>query len=250
MSIDRRQFVTGLIASGAAVAVPSSASDAMQQAKPEGRPRAGPSEQWNTELDFRYAPHHSQATICFPDDPSKSIVGQAGDLRYQFPKALLVGMEDFGTVVEFSLAGFQDDKIVRQWMEAPRVPIVHTLIERRPAATLELIAFATRHESKGRVDNVLMKIKSKNGSVAVTPKIHIRTCRRLEPGGEYNSPVILAVDQQTKAPLLVGTILGTSSGFCMWWKEAGYTIYLPHGDATPERAAQYLVRLPQEGESA
>jgi hypothetical protein len=43
-------------------------------------------------------------------------------------------MENFASVVEFSLAGFQDDKILRQWIESPAVPIVHTLID-RPAAT-------------------------------------------------------------------------------------------------------------------
>jgi hypothetical protein len=249
MSIDRRWFMTGLIASGAAAVVPSSASGALQQAQPEKRTEEASLEHWKSEIDFRYAPHHSQATICFPDDPCKSIVGQAGDLRYQFPKALIVGMEDFGTVVEFSLAGFQDDKIVLQWIEAPGVPIVHTLVD-RPAATLELIAFATRREAEGRFDNVLIKVRSKSGTVAVTPKIHIRTCRKLGPGGDYNSPVIVAVDQQTKTPLLVGTIVGTSSGFCMWWEEAGYTIYLPHCDATPERAAEYFVRLPQQGQAA
>jgi hypothetical protein len=38
-------------------------------------------------------------------------------------------MENFGTVIEFSLAGFQDDKILRQWIEPPAVPIVHRLID-------------------------------------------------------------------------------------------------------------------------
>jgi len=40
-------------------------------------------------VDFRYAPPLSQATICFPDDPKKSLVGQSGDLRYGFARALL-----------------------------------------------------------------------------------------------------------------------------------------------------------------
>jgi hypothetical protein len=70
------------------------------------------------------------ATICFPDDPRKTIVGQAGDLRCGFAKSLSAGMENFASVVEFSLAGFQDDKILRQWIESPAVPIVHTLIDR------------------------------------------------------------------------------------------------------------------------
>ena len=88
----------------------------------------------DTKVDFRHAPHHQQSTICLPDDPRKTIVGQAGDLRYGFAKSLSAGMENFALVVKFSLAGLQDDKILRQWIESPAVPIVHTLID-RPAAT-------------------------------------------------------------------------------------------------------------------
>ena len=88
-------------------------------------------------------------------------------------------MEDFSTVVEFSLAGFEDDKVVKQWIEAPGVPIVHTLIE-RPAAKFELtMTFATRHESEGRVDNVLLSVQSKRGKIAVAPKTHIRSLRKI-----------------------------------------------------------------------
>ena len=142
MTVDRRQFVTTLLVSGAAAAVPATASKIVgSQKQTSSTPEQ---EGWNGTVDFRYAPHHSQATICFPDDHYKSIVGQAGDLRYQFPKALLVGMEDFGLVIEFSLAGFQDDRILRQWIESSNVPIVHTLVE-RPAATMEIVSFATRH---------------------------------------------------------------------------------------------------------
>jgi hypothetical protein len=64
-------------------------------------------------------PHYQQSTICFPDDPQKTIVGQAGDLRYGFGKSITTGMENFGTIIEFSLAGFQDDKILRHWIESP-----------------------------------------------------------------------------------------------------------------------------------
>jgi len=56
--------------------------------------------------------------------------------RYRFAKSLSAGMENFGTVVEFSLAGFQDDKILGQWIESPAIPIVNTLID-RPVATIE-----------------------------------------------------------------------------------------------------------------
>ncbi|MGE5112420.1 MAG: hypothetical protein ACM3JB_16265 [Acidobacteriaceae bacterium] len=245
MTVDRRQFVTTLLVSGAAAAVPATASEIVGSRKQTGS--TPEHEGWNNTVDFRYAPHHSQATICFPDDHHKSIVGQAGDLRYQFPKALMVGMEDFGLVIEFSLAGFQDDKILSQWIESPNVPIVHTLVD-RPSATMEIVSFATRHGSEGRVDNVLLKIKSKSGTMAVTPKIQIRTCAKLVLA-DYDSPIATAVYQESKVPLLVGAKVGDSKGRCVWWEEAGFTLYLPHGEASPENEAQYFIRIPQEKQS-
>lgn len=246
MTVDRRQFVTTLLVSGAAAAVPATASEiAGSQKQTSSTPEH---EGWNTIVDFRYAPHHSQATICFPDDHYKSIVGQAGDLRYQFPKALMVGMEDFGLVIGFSLAGFQDDKILRQWIESPNVPIVHTLVD-RPAATMEILSFATRHGSEGRVDNVLLKIRAKNGTVAVTPKLQIRTCEKLALE-DYDSPVATAIYPESKLPLLVGAKIGESKGRCVWWEEAGFTLYLPHAEASPESEARYFIRIPQEKQSA
>src|SRR5882672_6600373 len=151
---NRRGFLGGLVISATAVAT-AGARDTAENLLQERRSPAdaGPA----AEVDFRYRPRLSQATICFPDDPKKSVVGQRGDLRYGFAKALMVGMEDFTTVCTFSLAGMQDDRVERQWLEAANIPIVHTLVD-RPTATLELIAFATRHGDEGRVDNVLMTI--------------------------------------------------------------------------------------------
>ena len=263
MTLDRRQFVTALIASGAAAAVPAPAIEENLPPTPSSKSLANSP---NANVDFRYAPHHQQSTICFPDDPKKTIVGQAGDLRYGYVKSLSAGMENFGTVVEFSLGGFQDDKILRQWIESPAVPIVHTLID-RPAATFELIAFATRHAGEGRVDNVLLLInpkskagfnsgsesKSKSGSktgrVAVLPKIHIRTCERLELES-YTVPVATVRAQGSKSPLLVAAQLNSNVGSCMLWQEEGFTLYLPHGEASEEVPARYFVRLPQENQPA
>src|ERR1700730_10524596 len=129
----RRKFLGGLaVSSAAALAVPTNISS--QNLAPDND-----SVTCASAVDFRYAPRLSQATICFPDDPKKSLVGQAGDLRYGFAKELMVGMEDFATLCRFSLAGMQDDRVLRQWVEAPHVPVIHTLIE-RPTATLELTA--------------------------------------------------------------------------------------------------------------
>ena len=159
-------------------------------------------------------------------------------------------MENFGTVIEFSLAGFQDDKILRQWIESPGVPIVHTLID-RPAATFELIAFATRHAGEGRVDNVLLfrLSRSRVSRVAVLPKIRIRTCERLELES-YTVPTATVRAQGSKSPLLVAAQLNSNLGTCMLWEEEGFTLYLPHGEATEEVPARYFVRLPQENQSA
>jgi hypothetical protein len=251
MSLDRRQFVTALIASSAAAAVPAASTDGNLPSSSPAESHASPP---NTKVDSRYAPRNQQSTICFPDDPKKTIVGRAGDLRYGYAKSLSAGMENFGTVVEFSLAGFQDDKVLRQWIESAAVPVVHTLID-RPAATFELIAFATRHAGEGRVDNVLLSIKSKSkpksktGGVAVIPKIHIRTCERLELES-YTTPAATVRVPGSKSPLLVAAQLDNNLRSCMLWEEEGFTLYLPHGEAAEEVPARYFVRLPQENQSA
>jgi hypothetical protein len=241
-SFGRRGFLGGLLASGAAAAAGRKEiiEGTAETANPVSESVSA------TAVDFRYAPRLSQATICFPDDSKKSLVGQAGDLRYGFAKNLIVGMEDFATVCAFSLAGMQDDRVVRQWLEAPHVPIVHTLIE-RPTATLELTAFATRHANEGRVDNVLMTILPTQNTVAATPRIHIRTCLpfKLSSG----PPTIVVTDTNTNAPFLVAAKLSPSLDFATWWDEAGYTLYLPHGEASHHEPLRYLIRFPQEGQS-
>ena len=73
----RRKFLEGVALSGA-VGVAASNLEAIGFHE---HPETAQSE---PAVDFRYAPRLSQATICFPDDPKKSLVGQAGDLRYDF----------------------------------------------------------------------------------------------------------------------------------------------------------------------
>jgi hypothetical protein len=249
MTLNRRQFVTAVIASSAAAAAPTPSID------PKFPSFLAPTSLANlphAKVDFRYAPRNQQSTICFPDDPRKTIVGQEGDLRYGFAKSFSAGMENFGTVIQFTLAGFQDDKILRQWIESPEIPVVHTLID-RPGATFELIAFATRHAGEGRVDNVLLSVKSKSqsktGRVAVVPKIRIRTCERLELES-YTVSTATVRAQGGKSPLLVAAQLNNNFGSCMLWEEEGFTLYLPHGEAAGDAPARYFFRLPQENQSA
>jgi hypothetical protein len=245
--VTRREFVTGLLASTAAPGL-ATAHEKAALPKTEERTSEPSSSTTSAEVDFRYAPRRSQATICFPDDAKKSLVGQAGDLRYGFAKELLVGMEDFSTVCTFSLAGMQDDRVVRQWVEDPAVPVVHTLVE-RPAATLELVAFATRREKEGRVDNVLMKIRSKKSKVPAIPKIHLRTCERLSLTKSENGLAMVS-KETTSAPYLIAGKVGGGFGSAAWWEEAGYTLFLEHGTASTEESLEYLVRLPQDGQTA
>ena len=113
-------------------------------------PAVLPSEPSETPVDFRYAPPAGQTAICFPDDSYKSLVGERGDLRYRHGR----GLSGFGVAVEFSPGGVEKEGRFTQRIEAPEVPIVHTLIE-RAGFTLELTAFATNRQGEGRVDNVI-----------------------------------------------------------------------------------------------
>src|SRR6266704_1103819 len=220
-SFGRRGFLGGLLASGAAAA--AGGKEALKGTERNANP--APENISATAVDFRYAPRLSQATICFPDDPKKSLVGQGGELRYGFGKNLMAGMEDFSTVCTFSLAGMQDDRVVRQWLEAPHLPVIHTLIE-RPTATLELTAFATRHGNEGRVDNVLMTILPRQASVPAVPRVHIRTCLSLKQAS--GPPTIAINDAKANTPFLVAAKLGPALDYATFWEEAGYTLYLPH----------------------
>jgi hypothetical protein len=238
----RRTFLGGLVASGAAAVT----ARTELSAEPAVGTKPDAPEVPASEVDFRYAPRLSQATICFPDDPKKSLVGQAGDLRYGFPSSLMVGMEDFATVCTFSLAGMQDDHVLRQWIEAPHIPIVHTLID-RPTATLELMAFATRHANEGRVDNVLMTILPKEGPVVAIPRIQLRTCRSLKQSS--GPPTIVIREANADSAFFLAAKLGSARDYATFWEEAGYTLYLPHGEASRSQLLQYFVRFPQEGQA-
>ena len=238
--VSRRIFLEALAASGAAAT-----ARAEMPTGSAARTKTKIADSSDTQIDFRYAPRLSQATICFPDDPKKSLVGQAGDLRYGFMNPPMAGMENFATVCTFSLAGMQDDRVSRQWLEAPHIPFVHTLIE-RPTATLELMAFATRHADEGRVDNVLMTIRPKQVPVAAIPRIHIRACRPLK---QSSGPPAIAINEANGSALfLVAAKVGPTLDYATFWEEEGYTLYLPHGEASHGKALQYLIRFPQEGQ--
>jgi hypothetical protein len=97
------------------------------------------------------------------------------------------------------------------------------------------------------VDNVLMTILPRKDNVVATPRVHIRTCLpfKLSSG----PPAIVVVDTNANAPFLVAAKLSPSLDFATLWDEAGYTLYLPHGEASHDEPLRYLIRFPQEGQS-
>src|SRR6185437_2603371 len=176
--IDRRRFLAGSAAAGVLTGLdlPAALRGEVQTAR---KSAAGAAD--DVPVDFRYAPADFQSTICFPDDPEKTVLGKRGDLRYDFPSSPFAGIDQFGTIVEFSLAGMGRDAWREQRMEAPGVPIVHTRLE-RAAASFELTAFATRREGEGRVDNVLMEIRPKAAEVLAAPMVRIGSCEQYKLG--------------------------------------------------------------------
>ena len=67
----------------------------------------------------------------------------------------------------------------------------------------------------------------------MVPKIHIRTCEQLELES-YTVPTATVSAQGSNSPLLVAAQLNSNLGTCMLWEEEGFTLYLPHGEATEE----------------
>ncbi len=129
-------------------------------------------------IDFRYAPLDGQAAICFTDDPYKSLVGSSGELRYGHP-GTNTSIDAFSAIVHFSVAGMEADRVTRQELEAPGVPIVHTWIE-RPAVSMEMIAFATNRPDEGRVDNVILYFRNKGTTeIHVSPLVRVDTLGRM-----------------------------------------------------------------------
>jgi len=189
--------------------------------------------EFNTKVDFRYAPLGWQTAYCFPDDPYKSLVDGRGRLLYGHPGR--GPLEYFKTVVEFSLAGMEGDHVERQTLEAPGVPIVHTWLT-RPEARVELISFATNRTGEGRVDNVLMRVvrHSQLGRRAV-PVMRIQTRNMLLRNGRS-----ITLDDPNKTQLLAASHNLRLSDWGSQWQVALDALELP---------ADVLIRFPQQGQT-
>ncbi|MGB6693677.1 MAG: hypothetical protein WBE56_05800 [Terracidiphilus sp.] len=244
--IDRRSFLAGGAAAALLTGVAMPAARAGVETKQNSAGKNESQTDFNTAVDFRFAPEDFQSTICFPDDPAKTVVGKHGDFRYDFPADQFAAINQFGTIVEFTLAGMLRDTWVEQKMEAPGIPILRTVID-RPTARIELIAFASRRQNEGRVDNVLMEIRARSDDVVATPLVRIRSSRKydLKPKSGIVTEVVRESSDQ---PWMICIPQNNQAQDILWIpEEGGYRLTLEHGTATRNRPLLYLFRMPQAG---
>jgi hypothetical protein len=249
---DRRTFLAGSTAAGlmagldlTAVAREASAQEIKRPMEPVRQVGSGQPD--TSAVDFRFAPADFQSTICFPDDPDKTVLGKRGDLRYDFPADLSASIEQFGTIVEFTLAGMGQDAWQEQRMESAGVPIVHTRLE-RAGARIELIAFATRRAGEGRVDNVLLEIHPKAGEVIASPLVRIRSCQKFQQGESSGHVSYVYREGRKQAWMLcIPQWPPESMGDTSWRQiESGYELFLQHGTAGVDHPLRMLFRMAQQ----
>ncbi len=184
---------------GSSPILASAPSSAAQEA--EGKASSAKNESFSTAIDFRYSPLAYQTAYCYPDDPHKSLIGERGELRCGHP-GQGVGIAYFPEVVEFSLAGMEDNHVGWQGLESPGIPIVHTRLD-RPDAFLHITTFATQRESEGRVDNVILEVESRTAhKLAAVPMVILKTKRevKLESTSEG---AVLRLDNEKAPPFLL-----------------------------------------------
>ncbi len=249
MSINRRTFLTAGAAAGVLTGLDVSATP-MGTGLGTETLQAEPAVAGDEAVDFRFAPTEFQSTVCFPQDPDKTVLGRWGDLRYDFPGDRLAGIEQFGAIVEFTLAGMPRTQWLEQRMEAPGVAIVHTLTE-RPDATMELITFASRRDGEGRVDNVLMEIRAKAGDVIASPRVRIHSGGHFRPGPNEGLVNQIYRAQEEKPWMVCIPQNAYPKNGDLFWRGAqgGYEFYLEHGVAQRGNPLRVLFRLPQKGSS-
>jgi hypothetical protein len=249
--IDRRMFLTGGTVAGVLTGLDLTKALRATEPQAPASDESAAHEAEDTEIDFRFAPADFQSTICFPDDPDKTVIGKRGDLRYDFPADIFAGISQFGTIVEFTAAGMGLDKwLEQQTMEEPGIPIVHTRFD-RVAVSVELIAFATRREGEGRVDNVLMEVRSKSGPVPASPMVRFRSGLNYRLG-DNTGAVSNVFREGAKTPWMICIPLNAYSGTSdLAWRlvEGGYELYLEHGIATADQPLRYLFRIAQKNSS-
>jgi len=241
MATNRRKFLqdVGTMAGAAAVSNADAATSAL--APPEekkAQPATGSGS--GAAIDFRYAPLSHQTAFCFPDDPHKSLVSGRGELLCGHPGSDGKGLRFFPEVVRFSVAGMETDRVVKQSLESPGVPIVHTRIE-RPEGSVDLTTFATNLPEEGRVDNVILDVvpKTRHSTHAVA-QVVIRS----------DNPTKLSEPERGGAVNIGDARLFMLADAPLTAEDCGNEkLYrLASGVATPHSPLRHLFRFPQEGQ--
>jgi len=241
----RRKFLTDL---GLTVSALSLSSE-LVRALPPFQQKAGiklPSRQAppveKDIVDFRYAPTTWQSTYCFPDDPHKSLVGKYGDLLYSHP-GVGAEVDNFPLIVTVGIKDGGEAKYIEQKMESPGIPVVTTKLE-FVDCFVTLTCFATNHKDEGRVDNLIIRILSKEKEqVECTPEIIITSKNEFWlKSGEQESE--LRYDNESgklffavKSPLMENSSTPTRR------------YELKGGVTTLVKPFEHFVRFPQSGQS-
>ncbi|MBI4888995.1 MAG: hypothetical protein HY821_00130, partial [Acidobacteria bacterium] len=185
---------------------------------------AAPLPPFTPKLDFRYTPLQWQTAYCFPDDPYKSLVDHRGALLCGHPGRK--GIDFLPLIVEFTLLGMEDNRVTRQQLEAPGVPIVHTHVE-RPNGRFEIITFATNRSGEGRVDNVLI-----TPSARAVPILNLRTRGTVAVTGSSATLDAKPLLTANRPPRLRDTA-------------SGWQLQFP----LEQQGGEVLLRFPQQGQA-
>ena len=246
--LNRRDFLGGVLATGttlATLALPAAEAQHPPASPPPAHPKAEPGNAASA-IDFRYAPLLGQTAFCFPDDPHKSLVGQAGQLLYGFGS---VPAEFFFALkIGFALNGMQAPKVLSQQIESPSVPIVRTALE-YPGISVLLTTFATNDSSEGRVDNVIFDVTPHSSeTVNIEPLIEIDSLAKFD--FEEGDGAFTVLRRKSREVLLVGKVSGNRSqgrGEDIFDGETDrmQKLILHRGQASKARPYRVFLRFPQ-----
>ena len=195
-----------------------------------------------TGIDHRYTPLSWQTAYCFADDPYKSLIGECGELRYGNP-GRGKPIDYFTTIVGFSLFGMEPDKVVRQELEDPATPVIHTWVA-RPEANLHLTTFATNEPDEGRVDNVIVEVTpTTRGQIHAGPLVAIRTRLKLAARGTQSITIVHPNDQPDKPLLIADAPLTLRDTGC------GYVLTMAPQAGSGRQPVRCFLRFPQQNQS-
>lgn len=256
-AVNRRQFLGRALATGGALTTGKLVPDAWSQ-EPVAHPAApgntatAPSvEDQQTPLNFRYSPLLRQTAFCFPDDPHKSLVNESGDLLYGYD--MEADIFYFPLQYAFALYGMQQATVTSQTLESPSIPIVCTTLERADAR-MTLTTFATNHPAEGRVDNVLLEVRPRNGeTVNVCPLVRVHSVHKLNLTGEAENLIVSS--KQSGEVLFVARVFGNPSQGTVSGSlfdvatDTAQQLTLSRGIASAAAPYRAFFRYPQSGQT-